>query len=360
MTRSSTDWFCSRDVPILEGYPSKSQKTWPVQSPVSRLRCSKPNHIEVFKKLMVGTSVTRGVAALLPGRVSKLLLLISLVLAPIGLVACGSDDPAVLPLPTATAAATEAPHQLVVYAPFGGRLIYSWLETAMKARGLAYNVKILEGVTTDLTIQGLKDGAFDMIFMHRYPRPEEAIEFFALFRVNVVIYTHPDISIDNLTSSQIASIFSGEITNWSEIGGQDQDIVLYVLPEFDSITQALRAYALGDKPFGASAHLFPDETSVILSATGIAGGVGYGSWGTKKYLEVIDPDTEQQVFHTVSLDGISLDDANYPLSIVLGLGYLPERADYLKPIFDWLTEFLNSSQGQQLLQIFDVTAPREQ
>ncbi|MEI3552695.1 MAG: substrate-binding domain-containing protein [Acutalibacteraceae bacterium] len=37
---------------------------------------------------------------------------------------------------------------------------------------------------------------------------------------------HKDNPVSDLTQEQIAKIFTGEITNWSEVGGQDQAITV--------------------------------------------------------------------------------------------------------------------------------------
>jgi len=40
------------------------------------------------------------------------------------------------------------------------------------------------------------------------------------------LITHPDNKVDNLTRQQVKDIFTGKITNWSEVGGDDQRIIL--------------------------------------------------------------------------------------------------------------------------------------
>lgn len=42
----------------------------------------------------------------------------------------------------------------------------------------------------------------------------------------IAIIVNPQNSVDDLTTEQIAKIYTGEITNWSEIGGTDGEIVL--------------------------------------------------------------------------------------------------------------------------------------
>ena len=42
----------------------------------------------------------------------------------------------------------------------------------------------------------------------------------------IAIIVNPSNPVSDLTLEQIASIFTGEITNWSEVGGNDAQIVL--------------------------------------------------------------------------------------------------------------------------------------
>lgn len=43
----------------------------------------------------------------------------------------------------------------------------------------------------------------------------------------VAIVVNPDNAVDDLTVDQIAQIFKGEITNWKELGGADEEIAVY-------------------------------------------------------------------------------------------------------------------------------------
>ena len=43
----------------------------------------------------------------------------------------------------------------------------------------------------------------------------------------VAIVVNPDNAVDDLTADQIAQIFKGEITNWKDLGGADEEIAVY-------------------------------------------------------------------------------------------------------------------------------------
>jgi len=42
----------------------------------------------------------------------------------------------------------------------------------------------------------------------------------------IVVVTHPSNKVKNLTMDQVKQIFTGEITNWNELGGDDMEIVV--------------------------------------------------------------------------------------------------------------------------------------
>ena len=79
-------------------------------------------------------------------------------------------------------------------------------------------------------IEGVLDGTCDLGLGSRALSDEEkeqgAVEnIIALDGVAVVI--NPENTVTDLTTEQIAKIFTGEITNWSEVGGADGEIAVF-------------------------------------------------------------------------------------------------------------------------------------
>lgn len=54
---------------------------------------------------------------------------------------------------------------------------------------------------------------------------QRSLDVILFAQMPVVMAVHKDAQVGNLTSEQICSIYAGEITNWSELGGADLSIV---------------------------------------------------------------------------------------------------------------------------------------
>ncbi|MEK5231358.1 substrate-binding domain-containing protein [Lysinibacillus sp. FSL K6-0232] len=62
-----------------------------------------------------------------------------------------------------------------------------------------------------------------------------------------VFFVHANNSVDNLTLEQVKQIYAGDITNWHEVGGQDDAIRAFQRPA-DSGSQTALEKLMGDQP----------------------------------------------------------------------------------------------------------------
>lgn len=80
-------------------------------------------------------------------------------------------------------------------------------------------------------IRNVVSGEADLGGTCRYNLPENPLEAgVGLEPVawdSLVVITHKDNPVDNLSLKQIRMIYTGKITNWNELGGPDQKIVLF-------------------------------------------------------------------------------------------------------------------------------------
>lgn len=78
----------------------------------------------------------------------------------------------------------------------------------------------------------------------------------------LVAITHRDNPVQNLTLKQLRGVFEGRINNWSQLGGPDQPIALYVRQGTESgVGHTLRRLLFREpgKPFSSAARTFPSS-----------------------------------------------------------------------------------------------------
>lgn len=110
--------------------------------------------------------------------------------------------------------------------------ILAGVKPAFEADVPGYTLKVLPGSGTGGGVKGVLEGILDVAAMARPPKSEESaqgIEYVEFGQSGVAVYTHAEVGVTNLTTAQVLAIFSGEITNWSKVGGQDQPLILYPL-----------------------------------------------------------------------------------------------------------------------------------
>ena len=78
---------------------------------------------------------------------------------------------------------------------------------------------------------------------------------------------NPDVAeagVTDLTKDQLISIFTGETTNWSEVGGPDEDIVLITRPESSGTRATFEKYALDGNKEASNTSMETDDSGVLL------------------------------------------------------------------------------------------------
>lgn len=128
--------------------------------------------------------------------------------------------------------------------------------TAIKILGDAYaaqnqNVKFtfLPKGQSGSGIVGVKKGLRDVAGVSRKLKPEEddgSVNYKQLATDGLVVATHPSVKgISNLTTQQLKAIYSGAVTNWQELGGPNEEVIVLDRPEDESAKKLLRKHYLG-------------------------------------------------------------------------------------------------------------------
>jgi len=224
--------------------------------------------------------------------------------------------------------------------------VLSAVQPVFEAAVPGYHLKVLPGSGTGGGVTGIVDGVLDVAGMARPPKDEEAaqgVEYVSFGQAGQAVITHPEVGVKNLTADQMKAIFSGEITRWSDVGGPDLPIILYIRDEGDSSTKALVSVVMGDTPFADTvAQVLTSQGDMLAAVSGTPGSVGIATWPTAL--------AEGADVQPVNLAGVAPGNPAYPMVSPLGIGYLTERKADVQPLIDWL----ESEQGKAALQKFDM------
>ena len=102
--------------------------------------------------------------------------------------------------------------------------------------------------------------------------------------------------VEDLTKQQLIDIFTGKTTNWKEVGGPDESIVLVTRPTSSGTRATFQKYALDGNEEASNASMETDDSGVLLqNVKDTQGAIGYVALS---YL------TDDAGVATVAIDGV--------------------------------------------------------
>ena len=253
------------------------------------------------------------------------------------------------------------------YPHMGGSLANLPLGEAITAsilgitRDEADGMIVFAGSTTD-NYKAICDGGFDILLA--YEPSEEAKEYMLTSGVDLemtpigvdalVFICSLDNPVESLTLDQIKDIYRGELTNWSEVGGEDSNIIPYQRKS-DSGSQTLfdKLVDLGDE------LMTPPENQIIGSMIGLLEAVAdydksKDALGYTVYYYLTNMEAEKlSASKILNVDGVT------PSNDTIGSGEYPLTNDFYvvirasaeegspeRVLYNWIC----SDQGRQLVE----------
>ncbi|MCI0713147.1 MAG: substrate-binding domain-containing protein [Chloroflexi bacterium] len=203
-----------------------------------------------------------------------------------------------------------------------------------------YRILTLQGSSTDGGINALRENLIDIAAMSRAATASEmeTITYIKIGLAGEVPIIHPAAALTDITSEELRAVFAGEISNWSELGGADLAIQVYVRGDSSIHTHAMRKAVFNDIVFTENAVLASSMENMIDIVDTTPGAVGYAS-----YPAVLATRADVIVLGFDSVDPIS---NAYPGLLEIGLSYLPDREPDIAPFVAWLL----SDEGQAALR----------
>ncbi len=165
-----------------------------------------------------------------------------------------------------------------------------------------------------------------------------------------VFFVHKDNPIDNLTTQQIKDIYSGKITNWKEVGGNDEEIVAYQRNEGSGSQSMLKRFMGETKIMDAPSEQVNDMMSGIIEQVADyrnkTSSIGFSF---RYYVEGIIQNPDIKV---ISIDGIAptvdnIKSETYPIITKL---YAVSTANEENPNVQILIDWILSEEGQIIIE----------
>jgi phosphate transport system substrate-binding protein len=91
----------------------------------------------------------------------------------------------------------------------------------------------------------------------------------------LAVVVNPANKIDQLRREQLEGIYTGKITNWKEVGGTDQKIVVYSRESSSGTFEFFKEHVMNKKNFASTALLMPATGAIIQSVSQTSGAIGY-------------------------------------------------------------------------------------
>ena len=156
-----------------------------------------------------------------------------------------------------------------------------------------YDINVtVQGGGSGTGIKMVGEGTVDIGASSREIKEEEKgkydLNIYPIAIDGLAIIVHPSNKIENLTVKQLRDIFSGKITNWKELGGEDKEIVLVIRAEGSGTRAFFEERVMGNVAVSRRALQKPSNGSVKASVSGNESAIGYiGAGYVDKYVKAV-------------------------------------------------------------------------
>lgn len=167
----------------------------------------------------------------------------------------------------------------------------------------------------------------------------------AIARDGIALIVNADVKAENLTLDQARDVFMGKITNWKELGGDDQMIVLVSREEGSGTRTAFQEMVMKKDAAGnenlisENAILQASNGAILTTVSSTPNAIGYLSMG------YLDDTVKALKINDVAATEENAGNGSYPIVRPLNLLTKGEPTGEVKNFLDWIL----SAEGQSIV-----------
>lgn len=194
------------------------------------------------------------------------------------------------------------------------------------------------------------------------------IQEFILARDGLSIIVHPENPIQQLSIDQIAKIYKGEITNWKEVGGKDEKIILYGRQSTSGTYVFFRNFVV-QEDYSPEMLNMEGNQAIVDAVKADKNGIGYVGVGYVKDennqprgdIKIIPVAQDEKSEAVSPLNSEAVKQGKYPIArpIFQYLPHLPQKNSLLERFL----RFEMSEPGQEIIKkagFFSINEEDEQ
>ena len=167
----------------------------------------------------------------------------------------------------------------------------------------------------------------------------------------IAVITDTDNTITDIKSEDLAKVYTGEITNWKDLGGKDEQIVV-IGREAGSGTRDAFEELMDVKDSCKYAQELDSTGAVLAKVAATPGAVGYVS------LDVLDDTVNGLKINAVEPTEENILAGTYVLQrpfVMATKGEISEQSEQVQAYFD----FINSGDGQNVIKSVGLIIPQK-
>ncbi|MGG1941148.1 phosphate ABC transporter substrate-binding protein [Paenibacillus polymyxa] len=142
---------------------------------------------------------------------------------------------------------------------------------------------------------------------------------------------NPKVGVTDLKKDQLVQIFTGKITNWKEVGGADQKIVIVNRPSSSGTRATFEKYALGQKTEDLPGSIQEDSSGTVKKLIAeTPGAIGYLA------LSYIDNTVTALKYDGVEANVENVEQGKYPVWAYEHMYTKGEPKEHVKAFLDYI------------------------